>query len=73
MGLADQQAKLARASKDLKIAWERTREQWRDGQARAFEEQVIEELIASARAAAEAMSRLEEETRKAEAACRDDG
>ena len=37
-------ANLAQAAKDLSIAWDRTKETWRDVKSREFEEHYLEQL-----------------------------
>jgi hypothetical protein len=51
--------RLKRAEKDFRICWEETRRLWQDEAARKYGDEVLEPLLARARAAHDAMIHLE--------------
>ena len=60
-------------AKDLRRAWQRTRESWTDQVARDFEDEFLEPIGPKLTEAVKAIDALQAVCRRAEAECRDDG
>ena len=58
MSMQEAQGNLAKATQELMLHWQRTREVWRDGRAEAFERTVIEPLAGDVKQALSAMARM---------------
>jgi hypothetical protein len=71
MALQDTQALLARAAKDLGIAWQTARESWRDRRAEQIERDVLEPLNKASKSAVEAAGQLGEAIEAARRDCSD--
>ncbi len=59
MGVYASQAKLKQASKDLALRWSRTREYWRDENARQFEKKYLDRLHAGLNTCEQALQRMD--------------
>jgi len=62
-------ANLAQAMKDLSLAWQETRSQWRDTKAIEFDDQYLEVLPQHVARAASAMEEIEALLKKVRNAC----
>ena len=72
MSVIDSRAKLILASKKLMAEWHRTREVWRDENARQFEQKYMSALETHIRAAILAMERMGNALESARNECRND-
>lgn len=59
MGVYASQAQLKQAAKDLGLRWSRTREYWRDENARQFEKKYLDKLHAKLSACEQALQRMD--------------
>ena len=71
MSAIEGRAKLVQAGKKLLSDWQQTRENWRDENARSFEQQYMAPLEASIRGAVLAMERMNSALEGARHDCRD--
>jgi hypothetical protein len=71
MSAIDGRAKLVQASKKLLAEWQQTRENWRDENARRFEQQYMAPLEANIRSAVLAIERIGSALEGARQDCRD--
>jgi len=62
-------ARLAALTKELLVKWHQTRERWRDGKAREFEERYMLELESAVNSALTNIANLERTLRKLRADC----
>lgn len=62
-------AKISRGRKDLAVAWEMLRRQWRDEQAQRFEKDIIQNLDTDLRQATAGLEQLNEVIRQAKRDC----
>ena len=62
-------ANLAQAMKDLSLAWQETRSQWRDTKAIEFDDQYLEVLPQHVARASSAMEEIEALLKKVRSAC----
>lgn len=72
MSVIDSRAKLIMAAKKLTGQWQRTREVWRDENARQFDQKYMSSLETHIRAAVLAMERMGNALESARADCRND-
>ncbi|MHC4519249.1 MAG: hypothetical protein ACYTAS_11715 [Planctomycetota bacterium] len=72
MSVIDSRAKLIMAAKKLTVEWHRTREMWRDENARQFDQKYMSPLETHIRATVLAMERMGNALESARADCKDD-
>ena len=72
MSVIDSRAKLILAAKKLTAEWHRTREMWRDENARQFDQKYMSQLETHIRAAVLAMERMGSALESARSDCKND-
>jgi hypothetical protein len=69
MSIRGSRGQLSRATRDLLLHWDRTRDTWRDSRAQEFEVRVLEPLRSRVQGAATAMDRMVGNLKRARREC----